>query len=82
MQRAFFDHFLKGADNGFEATPRVRLEVRRSREHYDVRFVGRPGRRPNVRLTPLYLDARAGTLRPGAGGGERAHGVRLDRNAR
>ena len=27
-QRKFFDHFLKGADNGFESTPRVRYERR------------------------------------------------------
>ena len=37
VQRRFFDHFLKGEPNGWEATPRVRLAVRRSREVCDVR---------------------------------------------
>jgi uncharacterized protein len=51
----------KGADNGFEATPRVRLEVRRSRERYDVRYeTDWPV--ANVRYAPLHLDANNGTL--------------------
>jgi predicted acyl esterase len=36
-QRRFLDHFLKGADNGMEREPRVRLEVRRTLDEYDVR---------------------------------------------
>lgn len=28
LQRRFFDHYLKGMDNGWETTPRVRLQVR------------------------------------------------------
>lgn len=36
LQRRFFDHFLKGADNGWEREPRVRLQIR----HVD-RFVER-----------------------------------------
>ena len=36
-QRRFLDHFLKGIDNGMPQEPRVRLEVRRSLDHYDVR---------------------------------------------
>lgn len=29
LQRRFFDHFLKGADNGWDDQPRVQLQVRR-----------------------------------------------------
>jgi hypothetical protein len=29
LQRGFFDHFLKGIDNGWQRQPRVRLQVRR-----------------------------------------------------
>ncbi len=63
LQRRFFDHFLKGAPNGWDATPRVRLAVRRSREIADVRA------EPDwplagVTYVPLYLDAVAETLHP------------------
>ena len=37
MQRQFFDHFLKGEDNGWDREPRVRLQVR----HPGERFVER-----------------------------------------
>jgi predicted acyl esterase len=37
MQRKFFDHFLKGEDNGWNLEPRVRLQVR----HPGERFVER-----------------------------------------
>jgi len=36
-QKRFFDCFLKGNDNGFRETPRVRLEVRESLDKYRVR---------------------------------------------
>lgn len=63
LQLRFFDHFLKGADNGWEGTPRVRLEVRSSRDEYDVRHEDAwPPR--GITYTPLYLDAHAGTLVP------------------
>ena len=39
-QKAFFDHFLKGEDNGFDKRPRVRLEVRRTKEDFEVRSEG------------------------------------------
>ena len=29
LQRRFFDHFLKGADNGWDREPRVQLQIRR-----------------------------------------------------
>jgi predicted acyl esterase len=37
MQRKFFDHFLKGEDNGWNLEPRVRLQIR----HPGERFVER-----------------------------------------
>ena len=39
VQTAFFDHFLKGKENGFDSRPRVRLEVRETKEKHKVRFV-------------------------------------------
>ena len=38
VQSAFFDHFLKGEENGFGATPPVRLEVRETLSDYAVRY--------------------------------------------
>ncbi len=37
LQRRFFDRYLKGLDNQWERTPRVRLEVRTARNAYRVR---------------------------------------------
>jgi predicted acyl esterase len=37
LQRRFFDHFLKGIDNGFEKTPRVQLNIRRPGETFELR---------------------------------------------
>jgi predicted acyl esterase len=37
LQKRFFDHFLKGVDNGWDKSPRVRLQVR----HVDATFVER-----------------------------------------
>jgi predicted acyl esterase len=61
LQRRFFDHFLKGEENGWERTPRVRLTVRRSREAHEIRS---EAAWPLARAayTPLYLDARVGAL--------------------
>lgn len=36
-QKSFFDHFLKGEANGFDERLRVRLEIRRTGEVFDVR---------------------------------------------
>ncbi len=60
IQRAFFDHFLKGVDNGWASRRRVQLQVR----HVDGSFVERfedewPIAR--TRWQPLHLDA-AGAL--------------------
>jgi uncharacterized protein len=57
LQRRFLDHFLKDEDNDWERTPRVRLEVRKARDDYDVRFESH-WPLPTVAYTPLYLDAK------------------------
>jgi hypothetical protein len=62
FQRRFFDHFLKGEANGWERTPRVRLEVRKTREEFAVRVEPVWPLR-GVAYTPLYLDATTGQLR-------------------
>lgn len=55
-QKAFFDHFLKGIDNGFEQTPAVRLEVRETRDEYFVRYAS-DWPIPGTEYKPLYLSA-------------------------
>lgn len=67
-QRAFFDHFLKGEDNGWERRPAVRLEVRETLHEHTVRFEHEwPLAR--TEYVPWYLDAASGSLtdRPVAG---------------
>jgi uncharacterized protein len=61
MQRAFFDHFLKGLDTEISDWPAVRLEVR---ERYSVGQERGETEWPIARTvyTPLYLDAAAGRL--------------------
>ena len=36
-QKKFFDHYLKGMENGWQDTPPVRLEIRETRDEYAVR---------------------------------------------
>ncbi len=60
-QKRFFDHFLREVDNGMMDVPRVRLEVRRSVDAFDVREETRwpvTGTHP-VRL---HLDGSNGRL--------------------
>jgi len=55
LQKRFFDHFLKGEDNGWDEQPRVKLQVR----HID-RFVERDEQDwpiPRTRWTRFYLHA-------------------------
>src|SRR5262249_47588975 len=57
LQKRFFDHFLKGADNGWDRQPPVQLNVRRAGSN---RFEGRKeDERPlaRTRWTKLYRDA-------------------------
>ena len=56
LQMRFFDHYLKGLDNGWEKEPRVRLAIRRP-DNMTKRFehewpLGR------TQWTKFYLDAR------------------------
>lgn len=60
-QRRFFDHFLKGEDNGWEKTPRVRLTVRKTRHDHTMRDET-DWPLPSLTYAPLYLDADSGTL--------------------
>jgi len=61
-QKKFFDYFLKGIDNGMMKVPRIRLEVRETKDRYEVRYENEwPIAR--TRYRELYLDGR-GTLSP------------------
>lgn len=62
--RRFFDRYLKGVENDWEATPRVRLSVLDLSGHGDV--VDRPERSwplERMRTRELHLDAASGELR-------------------
>jgi len=67
-QKDFFDHFLKGLDNGFDRRPAVRLEIRDSLNEYTVRYEDNwPLSETDYRA--MYLDAGTGSLstdQPGA----------------
>jgi hypothetical protein len=60
LQRRFFDHFLKGVDNGWDRQPRVQLQVRTIdgflQRHEDEWPIAR------TRWTKLYLDLENGGL--------------------
>jgi len=57
----FFDYFLKGIENDWRQTPRVRLEVRDRFYQGTVRYENEwPLAR--TRYTPLYLDPSSGSM--------------------
>jgi hypothetical protein len=63
LQKRFFDHFLKGIDNGWEKTPPVTLNVR----HPSEKFVLRAEREwplARTQWTKLYLDPAGLALSP------------------
>jgi uncharacterized protein len=60
LQRRFFDHFLKGEDNGWDATPPVILRVRTLDGFVDRTEDEWPLAR--TQWTRFYLDADASTL--------------------
>ncbi len=63
LQKRFFDHFLKGIDNGWVKTPRVMLNVRHPGERFVLRYEHEwPLAR--TRWTKLYLDPATMTLSP------------------
>jgi len=60
-QKKFFDYYLKGVQNGWPDTPRVRLEVRETRDEYQVRPENEfPLARTQYKK--LYLNTRNGSL--------------------
>lgn len=61
VQRRFFDRFLKGEDNGFDAVPRVRVETRHDLRTYSERFE-QEWPIPDTRYVPLYLDHGTASL--------------------
>jgi predicted acyl esterase len=61
LQRKFFDHFLKGEDNGWDKQPRVSLNIRRPGEHFTLRAENEwPLAR--TQWTKYYLDPDAKAL--------------------
>jgi predicted acyl esterase len=62
LQRKFFDHFLKGVDNGWEKEPRVEVEVRSTDDK--VKRVARGASWPlgGTKWEKLYLDATGNSL--------------------
>jgi predicted acyl esterase len=63
--KAFFDYFLKGIENDWRDTPRVRLEVRERFYQGAVRYENEwPLARTHY--TPLYLDAADGSMHEAA----------------
>lgn len=58
LQRRFFDHFLKGVDNGWQKEPRVRLKVRHL-DHFEERTES-DWPLPRTRWTSLHLAPAAG----------------------
>lgn len=65
LQKRFFDHFLKGIDNGWEETPPVILNVRSPGPKFEKRFENEwPIAR--TQWTKFYLDLKERTLSTGA----------------
>jgi len=62
LQKRFFDHFLKGIDNGWSKQPPVQLNIRHPGERFVLRHENEwPLAR--ARWTRFYLDAAAMALR-------------------
>ncbi len=62
LQKRFFDHFLKGADNGWDKEPRVLLNVRHPGEEFEFRHENEwPIAR--TRWTKYFLDTESLELR-------------------
>ncbi|UJW79425.1 CocE/NonD family hydrolase [Hydrogenophaga sp. SL48] len=64
LQKRFFDHFLKGIDNGWDRSPRVQLNIR----NVDGRFQRRDEHEwpiGRTRWTKFYLDASQSAMAAG-----------------
>jgi uncharacterized protein len=68
--RRFFDHYLKGADNGWEQTPRVRYSIRDLEGGNRVNQPAGEFPPEGVAYTKYYLDGRSRTLSAEAPAGE------------
>jgi len=62
FQKKFFDYYLKGIKNGWQDTPRVRLEIRETRDEYTVRSE-KEFPLARTQYKKLYLDAQTSSLR-------------------
>jgi predicted acyl esterase len=63
LQKRFFDHFLKGLDNGWDKQPRVLLQIR----HPDEKFIERHENEwplARTKWTQFYLDPHGMRLSP------------------
>ncbi len=62
LQKKFFDHFLKGADNGWDKEPRVWLNLRRPfKNEFELRKE-QAWPLEGTQWTKLFLDAKGGAL--------------------
>lgn len=65
IQKRFYDHFLKGLDNGMDKIPRVRLEVTETMDIYAVRSEGEwPIARTAYQKLYLVADGTLGHEKP------------------
>lgn len=62
LQKRFFDHFLKGVNNGWEKEPRVAVQVRRP-DGANWRYASE-WPLPGTQWEHYYLDAARGTMSP------------------
>lgn len=68
LQKRFFDHFLKGIDNGWDKEPPVLLHLRRPFNSEFENFEKRKETAwplPKTKWTKIYLDAADGNVVPG-----------------
>ena len=63
FQKDFFDHFLKGMDNGFDTIKSVRLEIRESLDSFQVRYEDTYPL-PYTNYQKLFLNGKNKILEP------------------
>ena len=68
--RKFFDRYLKGEENGWESTPRVRVSILNPGGEDIVNRVEEDWPIPRTRYRKLYLNAEENSLQPGPAAGE------------
>ncbi|HTW16655.1 MAG TPA: CocE/NonD family hydrolase [Nocardioides sp.] len=72
IQLQFFDHVIKGLDNGWDQRPPVQLQVRHIDDTYEERWE-EAWPLPATRWTDLHLDLGNGTLVPEPAAGSLAY---------